>query len=239
MNAKVITEEVINSYGEDHAGDYDYVTKLAEDIKGLHTEISKKTDVLDTDKKILGSKSKDFFFIDVTKNEPEIVGNHEYHIEGGDKVTVNFKVGGKPFEQINGEPAYDILKGYFKEHTEDLFGKEDAIKVTAPDFRLLSQACDHPEIFDLSLKLLTHDQKMQLVKEHPEWVTVTVTDVTKYAEVYPADVDKKTYVTFKNGFIETLSKVDTIIKKAASGLIGALLKDTLQASVVCGNRSKK
>jgi hypothetical protein len=238
MNAKVITEEVVKSYGEDHEDDYACVSKLAEDIKNLHTDISLKKDALETDKKALGSKSKDFFLIDIAKNEPEIVGNHEYHTPSG-KVTVNFKVDGKPFEQINGKPAHDVLKGFFKEHTDDLFGKEDSIQVTAPDFRLLSQACDHPEIFDLSLKPLTYEQKMQLVKEHSDWLTVSVIDVPKYAEVYPADVDKKTFVTFKNGFIETLSKVDTIIKKAANGILKALLKDTLQTAVVCGNRSKK
>jgi len=238
MNAKVITEEVIKGYGEEHKDDYEYTKRLAEDVKNLHTDISLKKDALETDKKNLGSKSKDFFLIDIAKEEPEIVGNHEYHTTAG-KVTVNFKVDGKPFEQINGKPAYDMLKGFFKEHTDDLFGKEDSIQVTAPDFRLLSQACDHPELFDIGLKPLTYDQKLQLVKEHPDWVSVVVTDVPKYSDIYPADVNKKSFVSFKNGFIETLSKVDTIVKKTAGGLLKALLKDTLQASVICGNRSKK
>ena len=239
MNSKVITEEVVESYGEEHEGDYAQVMVLAADIKTLHTQISEKTDTLETDKKELGAKSKDFFLHDLVKDEPEVVGNHEYPLPSGGKVTVNFKVDGRPFEQINGSPAYGVLQGYLFEHTSSLFDKQDSIKVTAPDIKLIGQACDHPELFDIGLKPLTYDQKLQLVKEHPEWVTAVITDVDKYAEVYPADVKKKTFVSYKTGFVEALTKLDTVIRKSSKHLLKALLKDTLKPAVICGNRSKK
>lgn len=239
MNSKVITAAVVEGYGEGFEGTFIQAKTLAEEIKSLHTEISQKTDTMDTDKKELGAKSKSYFFKDLTKDEPEVVGNHEYHLDSGDKVTVNFKVEGKPFEQINGKPAYDVLQSFLKEHTDTLFGKQDAIQVTAPEFKLKGQACDHPELFEIGLKPLTHDQKMQLVKEHPDWVGVIVTDVPKYAEIYPADVDKKTFVSYKTGFVEALTKLDTIVRKSSKGLLKALLKDTLKPAVLCGNRSKK
>lgn len=237
MNSKVITADVVKSYGEEN--DFTQVKAIAEEIKALHSDISKKTDTLNTDKKELGAKSKEFFFSDLTKDEPEVVGNHEYHLDSGDKVTVNFKVEGKPFEQINGQPAYDVLQSFLKEHTDTLFGKQDAIQVTAPEEKLREQACNHPELFEIGLKPLTHDQKMQLVKEHPDWIGVVLTDVTKYAEVYPADVSKKTFVSYKSGFVEALSKMDTIVRKSSKGLLKALLKDVLKPAVLCGNRSKE
>lgn len=214
----------------------DSFVSLAETIKGQHTQINQLKDTFETDKDKLSSHSKELFLKDIS--EGDIVGNHEYHTTDG-TVTVNFKINGRPLTEINGKPAINILRDKFKESVDELFSQDTRIKVTPDEPKLRSQACAHPECFDIGLKPLTHEEKMRLVAEHPDWITVQVTDLERYAEVYPACVEKETSVNFKQGFIESLSKLDTVVRKSAAGLLKALLPDVLQTAVNCGNRSKK
>lgn len=235
MNSKTITADVVSSYGEKLAGNYENAIRLAKSVKELHIMINQIQAEFTENKKNLGILSKEFFNADLSKKDPEIVGNYDYPLESG-TVTVNFKIDGKPFETIKDKPAHEVLQSIFGEHTEKLFGSIDEIHVNETQSKLVCQARKTPELFRVSIK---REALPLILREHPGSVEVEVIDLQKYAELYPESVTKKTYATFKPGFLETLSKIDNTIKKAARNLIKDLLKNTLQTAVICGPRIKK
>ena len=215
----------------------DLVT-LASTIKTQHTQINQLKDDFETNKEALSTASKNLFIEDISKAVPEYTGNHEYHTAEG-TVTVNFKVTGKAPKEINSRPSAEIIREKFGADTDSLFEIQNSVTITADDTRLRAQACEHPELFQISLKPLTHAQMMQLVVEHPDYLTVSVVDPTQYATVYPGFVTTSPVATFKTGFIEAIGKIDEVVKKNAKGLLKAILPAVIQTAVNCGNRSKK
>jgi hypothetical protein len=211
---------------------------LAKLVKEEHTQINQLKDTLEANKKSLAEYSKGVFVEDLSKPLPEVIGNHEYHTTEG-TVTVNFKVTGRAPVQINGRPSAEVIKEKFGLDTDKLFEIGDDVEVTAPETTLRAQAVEHPELFTISLRPLTHEQMMRLVMEHPDFLTVSVVDLKAYATVYPASVQKTLTATFKSGFIESLGKVSDVVKKNVRGLVKAILPNVVQVVVNCGNRSKK
>jgi hypothetical protein len=212
--------------------------ELAATIKEQHTQLNQLKDDLETNKDSLSAISKNLFIEDLGKDIPEVVGNHEYHTPSG-TVTVNFKVTGRTPKEINGRPAAEIFREKFGTDTDKLFEIQDELTVTADEIRLRAQACERPDLFSVSLKPLTLDQLKQLVIEHPDYLAVTVTDLKRYGDIYPAYCTKTPTVSFKAGFIEALGKLSDVVKKNVRGLIKAVLPNVVQTAVNCGNRSKK
>jgi len=211
---------------------------LALAIKDTHTQINQLKDGLDANKIELSEYSKGIFIEDISKTIPEVIGNHEYHTSDG-TVTVNFKVVGRAPKEINNRPSAEIIREKFGAETDKLFMIEDEVRVLAPETALRAQACEHPELFAISLKPLTHEQTMRLVMEHPDFLTVSVVDLKQYAVIYPGSVEKTPTATFKAGFIESLGKLSDIAKKNVRGLMKAILPNVIQVVVNCGNRNKK
>jgi hypothetical protein len=211
---------------------------LAKTIKDKHTQINQLKDELDADKASLTEYSKGIFIEDLSKTIPEVIGNHEYHTSEG-AVTVNFKVVGRAPKEINSRPAATVIREKFGAETDKLFIIDDDVKVIAPETALRAQACEHPELFAIALKPLTHEQTMRLVMEHPDFLTVSVIDLKQYAVIYPGSVEKTPMATFKAGFIESLGKLSDIAKKNVRGLMKAILPNVIQVAVNCGNRNKK
>jgi hypothetical protein len=211
---------------------------LANSVKSKHTQINQLKDELDADKASLSEYSKGIFIEDISKPIPEVLGNHEYHTAEG-TVTVNFKVAGRAPKVINERPAADIIREKFGAETDKLFIIEDDVKVIAPENTLRAQACEHPELFGISLRPLTHEQMMRLVVEHPDFLTVSVIDPKQYAVIYPGSVEKTPMATFKAGFIESLGKLSDVVRKNVRGLMKAILPNVIQIAVKCGNSNKK
>lgn len=211
---------------------------LALSIKDTHTQINQLKDGLDANKTELSEYSKGIFIEDISKTIPEVIGNHEYHSSDG-TVTVNFKVVGRAPKEINSRPSAEVIREKFGAETDKLFMIEDDVRVLAPETALRAQACEHPELFAVSLKPLTHEQTMRLVMEHPDFLTVSVVDPKQYAVIYPGSVEKTPTATFKAGFIESLGKLSDIAKKNVRGLMKAILPNVIQIAVNCGNRNKK
>ena len=211
---------------------------LALAIKDTHTQINQLKDGLDANKAELSEYSKGIFIEDISKAIPEVIGNHEYHTSDG-TVTVNFKVVGRAPKEINNRPSAEIIREKFGAETDKLFMIEDDVRILAPETALRAQACEHPELFAISLKPLTHEQTMRLVMEHPDFLTVSVVDPKQYAVIYPGSVEKTPMATFKAGFIESLGKLSDIAKKNVRGLMKAILPNVIQVVVNCGNRNKK
>jgi len=212
---------------------------LAKMIKDQHTQINQLKDDFDANKASLSEYSKGIFVEDISKAVPEMNGNHEYHTSEG-TVTVNFKIAGRAPKEINGRPAAEIIQEKFGTEVDKMFVIDNDIRVLAPDNTQRAQACEHPELFAISLKPdLTHEQRMRLVAEHPDFLTVSVIDPKQYAVVYPGSIEKTPTATFKPGFIEALGKTNDMIKKNVRGLMKAILPNVIQIAVKCGNASKK
>ena len=218
---------------------YSDVQTLVTEIKRRHTLINQETDLMEADKKTLGTISTEVFLQDLEKDTPEVLGNHEHHLGDQGTLTVNFKLKGRPLTEINKQPAAKVIKDLFKEHSDKLFSFDKSHAVQAEEGALRAQACEHPECFDITLKALTHEQKMRLVAEHPEWVTVSVTDINKYAELYPSHVVTTEAVNVNNGFIETVGTIEPTVLKSTRKFLSKLLKPMLTTAVNCGNKSKK
>jgi hypothetical protein len=240
--SKIINRENFSAYTDETGTEitHDKAQALAESIKKRHVLINQETDKMETEKKELGAISTEIFIQDLGKEKPEVLGNHEYHLspEQG-TVTVNLKVKGRPITEINKKPAGDIVRGLFQEHADKLFSFDKAFEVLTDESTLRGQATEHPECFDIALKPLTHEQKMKLVAEHPDWVAVAITDVKKYADLYPAHVTTKESVSVNNGFIEIAGTMEAVVLTKARKFLSTLLKPMIQTAVVCGNKSKK
>lgn len=211
---------------------------LAKEIKAQHTQINQLTDMFEVNKKTLSEYSKNLFIDDLSKDMPEVFGNHEFHTSEG-TVTVNIKVTGKAPLEINGRPSAEIIREKFGAETDKLFVITDDVKINTEEPTLRAQACEHPELFQISLKPLTHEQMMKLVMEHPDYLTVSVVDPQQYAVIYPTAVTKTPAASFKTGFIETLGKTSDVVKKNTRALMKAILPRVVQIVVTCGNRNKK
>jgi len=234
MSVKVIDETVIQDKDA-----YRNVQSLVSEIKRLHTLINETEETIDQKKKEIKKISTDIFFKSIDEPEiPEFNSSHEFHTPEG-VIRVSYKVKARPLTEINGKPAEEITDTLFKEHAEKLFSKESEYTVKSDDNTQRKQACEHPEVFRITLKDLTVEQLSKLIIEHPEYLTVNITNLEKYAEIYPEHVDKTTTIKINNGFLDTVDKIDGILKVKARKFIVALLKPTLEPAVVCGNKSKK
>lgn len=217
------------------------LTELALLIQQQHTQIAQLTDGLKANKARLTEVSMRVFKADLDKDIPEVNGNHEFHTDSG-TVTVNYKIPATAHtpKEIKGRPASEVLRERFGTSTDELFEIGDTVEVLTDERVLRTQAREHPELFRISLKEeLTHQQLMQLVAAHPSMLTVQVTDPQQYARIYPDHVNKTPTVSFKAGFLETLGKLDNVIKRAVKGLLRVMLPEVVQTAVVVGNRSKK
>lgn len=227
--------KVIDMEGLENAEE---IQKLVKSIRRTHVKLNQMKDDFETEKKRLGEISKEIMSEDLKKDIPELNSNHEYHLDDG-TVTVNFRMKMPPMTEINDEPAGKVLDRVFGEQREKLFETRTSIDILADEQTLLQQAPNHPECFDVGLKTLTYEQKMQLVQEHPDWVQLQVTDREKYAEIYPAHVNKVDTVTAVSKMIEKASKLSDIAKQQAAGFFRALLPKVVTPAIVCGNRNKK
>jgi hypothetical protein len=219
---------------------------LANTIKQQHTQIAELTDEIESNKAILAAYSKEVFMQDVGQSIPLVNGNHDYHTSEG-TLTVNFKIVGKLLNRvtrepliINERPAAEIIAEKFGAETDKLFVIESDVKVTSDEATRRSQIVEHPELFQIALNPLTHEQMTRLMIEHPDYVTVLVPDPKAYGVVYPACVEKGLPVaSFKAGFLEKFGKLNDVVRKKAGGLMKALLPNVIQTTVNCGNTSKK
>ena len=214
------------------------LVSLAATVKRQHTELNQLKDQFEANKKSLAEASKGIFLEDIQKKDAEYLGNHEYHTSDG-TVTVNFKIAGSAPKEINNRPAADVLREKFGAAADDLFDIESIYDVTADDSILRAQAAEHPELFQVALRPLTHAEMMQLIIQHPGFVQLSCVNPEAYARIYPEHVEARSVVSFKGGFIETLGKVEEAVRKSAKGLLKAILPNVVQTAVNCGNRSKK
>jgi hypothetical protein len=211
---------------------------LAALIKQQHIQIKELSNGFVVNKKRLAEISSKVFVDDLSKDIPEVYGNHEYETEAGN-VSVNFKITGPSPKEINGKPAAEIIREKFKETTDDLFEIGDVVTVTADEPLLFAQAIDHPEMFQVALKPeVTHADMIQLISAYPEMFRVSVIqtpeNLKKYAEVYPDTSTKTSVVHFKKGFIEALSKIPDVAKKSVRTFIMKLLPLVAKPSVYAG-----
>jgi hypothetical protein len=239
--SKIIDDKAFTPYTDETGTNisFEKAQALAESIKKRHVLINQESDKMEAEKKELGAISTEIFIQDLDKETPEVIGNHEFHLGAEGTLTVNFKLKSRPITEINKQPAGQVVRNLLQDDSEKLFSFNKAHEVTSDEDTLRQHACEHPECFDISLKALTHEQKMKLVAEHPDWVTVSVTDVNKYAEIYPAHVNTKESVSVNNGFIETAGSLEPIVLNKARKFLKTLIKPMLQTAVVCGNKSKK
>jgi hypothetical protein len=219
---------------------------LALKIKQQHAQIAQLTDEIELNKQALSLYSQDLFLADAGKEIPEVNGNHDYHTTEG-TLTVNFKITGKLLNKVtreplivNDRPAAELLREKFGAETDKLFSIDSDVKVISEESTRRSQIVEHPELFQIALNSLTHEQMTRLMIEHPDYVTVLVPDPKAYGTVYPACVQKGLPVaSFKAGFLEKYGKLSDVVRKKAGGLVRALLPGVIQATVNCGPTSKK
>lgn len=215
------------------------VSTLVKDVRENHTKANELKLEGEKKKQELREVSTKVFFNDVSKpTVPDLRSSHEYQTSAG-IVRVSFKVAARPLTQINDRPAGETLTEIFKEHTDKLFDTSSEHTVTADDATLLKQAQDHPELFGIGLKALTHQEVMVLIANHPEMVAVAVRDPDGYAKIYPNYVKTETTMSVKNGFIEAVDKLEGSIKQAARGFLEIFLKPFLEPAVVIGNNADK
>jgi len=235
MSAKVMNEQILGT-------DFDRINKLAASIKQHHTEINQAQETISAEKKEIMGISRTHFFDDLENPEhaPEVVGNHEFHVEDG-IVTVNFKVKSPTMSEINKKPAAEVLKEACGDVNvyDKLFEESDTITPGATPEKMLEQALDHPELFRIQLnETLSPGQLAQLVKEHPDWVEVGIKDLTGYANFYPDCTIKHTIVKTQLKFLDRVSKLDTAVRTRLRGFLKRFLRDTLDMAVICGNANK-
>jgi hypothetical protein len=212
---------------------------LAQTIKSQHTTLETLKDMFETNKAQLSAYCKDVFIEDIAKDIPEVNGNHELHTTEG-TVTVNFKVTGRAPKEINNRPARDVIREKFGDEAMDkMFLTEDDIEILADEATLRTHLAEHPELFTVSLKPLSHQQMLSMLLAYPSLFNVSVVDTKQYATIYPASVKKTPMVAFKAGFIEQLGKVSDAVRKNVRGLMKAILPNVIQVAVKCGNSSKK
>lgn len=222
--------------------------KIVNDIKRRHTHIAAETKLLEADKNKLKDQSLDIFLNDI--GEGVIHGNHDYSTTDTSEpeiVRVNFKVKGRPMNKIGEKSAVEVIQPLFSDSYEKLFREQEHVTVTADQETILEQASERPELFRITLKQdLSSEQLKSIVTMIPQHLQVSIANDSEYAKVFPGSVEKKTSVSVKNGFLDSLSKVDKIVLDRAKGFIkGFFKKDeksgtvaTLQPSVICGNRGK-
>ncbi|MBD3388158.1 MAG: hypothetical protein GF414_04410 [Candidatus Altiarchaeales archaeon] len=215
------------------------VKKLVRRIKRRHTLVQVVSDELSKDKASLVTIGKEQFFKDLEAEVPEIYGNHDMHTDSG-TVRINYKVKTSPKTEINGQPAAAYLKGEFGSYYDKLFKESEAKTLTADEAELKAQAKLTPELFGIQLKAgLTPAQLMQLVQACPDALELSVPDIEKYAQVYPADVETTTSVKPANGFLDNLADIPASLVKQAKDYLVELLKQDMSPAVVCGNASQK
>ena len=202
-------------------------------IRRNNAEITRLNAALTQDKKALSETSKKIFEADLSKETPDIFGNHEFHTDDG-TVNTNYKIVGRPLSVINGEPAGTVLKAKFgMDAYTQIFNDVSDIKVTAEQVALRAQITEHPELFTVTLNQLTHEQRLNLIRKLPDLVSVVVVDPKAYAEVYSGSVEKTPAIDFKEGFIELLGKLPEVVKKNARGILKAMLPQVVQIAVGC------
>lgn len=234
MGAKVIDERVIQEPEK-----LERLRELVRSIKNRHALINAETKKMEEEKAEIKDGSTKIFFEDIESAEiPQLHTSHEYHFDD-DLVRISFKVRSRPMSEIGGKAADEVLDEVFKEHAGKLFDKDESYTVEADELSKLKQACDHPELFRVALKPLTAEQLKTLAAEHPEFIAAQVTDVGRYAKLYPQYVSKKTTVSVKKGFLEVVDTIEGAMKKKARKFLSALLKPSLSPAVVVGNRTKK
>lgn len=235
MSAKLINEKCF-----ENAEQYEHVKALAASIKQRHTLINQEQEKIDEEKSEIGKMSEEIFFDDLEqKKVPELHGNHEYHIPGN-IVSVQFRVSSRPMVEINKQPADIFLKNKFGEEIyKKVFTEKASYEVGATPAKLAEQAQERPELFRIALRDDLDFKALQgLIREHPELVTIQVTDTEQYAKVYPAHVVKTVKVKNKNGFIDKCAKLDGTILTKCRSILKTLLRPSVSTAVVCGNAVK-
>lgn len=216
----------------------DKIRTLVASIRKRHALINAETAEMEKEKGQVKDRSVGILYDDLENEDPEVFNNHEYH-NGDGMIRVSFKIKSRPFTEIGGKPASEAVDKIFKDHSDKLFSKQKTYTVEADEATRIQQACDHPECFRIALKPLTQSQLQELITEHPEFVTAEVTDPEAYAGLYPQHVTEKVTVATKNGFLETVAKVEKPILKAARKFIKALMDQSLQPSLCVGNKARK
>jgi len=233
MSAKVIDKDAVGNEQE-----FERVSSLAKELKERGARIAVEQEAYDNARKQLVSFSATQFFTDLDKKVPELVTNHEYHTDDG-IVNINFRMVSKPMNEINKQPASEVLK---KVAGDENYGKiftEEEEKVPAVEYpEMLAQAMAKPDLFALRLRSLTPDQQKVLVSEHPEWVEVSIKDVEEYSKHFPGSINAKVFVKPTSNFIDACAALSNEAKVAIRGFLKTYLTTALQPALSTGNSAK-
>lgn len=234
MGNKIIDEKTLTNPEE-----FQKAQSLITSIKNRHTIIAQETEKINQEKEEIGKISKKILKEDILNPAvPEFYQNHDYHCDAG-IVHVNFRVASSPV--VNEKPDDPVkpekkLQDVFGESYDKLF-KEDALyepKTTQP--KLLDQAQDNPDLFQIQLKQgIPMDKLVAMVKMFPDLIEVGIKDLTVYGTNYPLCVDKKITVKPQNDFLKKVDKLDGAVKSKARKFLARFLEKRAQTVIMCGN----